>query len=47
MRIVKYMARKRQRDRQNVISTARLAALLRDTVVRPPYDPSTRRSTEA
>jgi len=45
MRVVTYLARKRQRDRQNVIATARLSTLLRDTVIRPLYKPSAHRST--
>jgi len=47
MRVVDYLARKRQRYRQNVIDTSRLTALLRETVIKEPYQPSTRRKTES
>lgn len=45
VRVTVYLARKRQRDRQNVINTARLSTLLRDNVIRPDYSPANRRKT--
>ena len=47
MRVVEYLSRKRQRRRQNVINTERLSTLLRETIVKEPYQPSTRRRTES